>query len=437
MEKAKQLVIAFILVIIASVLVVPMFNVVGNELETEKSSVNETPSYINSSGYEVDLVGECSQNYNLYSAYAWIELENTTFNEINDSPLTNAGIFVNALDFSVNDEYVAYGGNDDNVYVHNTNNWSLEQTFTEAGDVDSIDFSNNNYLAYVSGTNIFIRNTTDWTLVNTLTNATSSLYSVVFSPNGDYIAYGGNDNNVYIHNTNDWTLIETIAGNRINSIAFSPDSDYIAYGTADNSVFVHNTNNWSLEQTLTDSTDWIYSVDFSPNGDYIAYGSGDSNIYIHNTNDWTLEQTLSDTTSMINKIDFSSDNDYLAYVSGNNVYIYNTDDWTLKDTLTEATSLIYALAFSPNNNYLGSGTSDSDNAHIYSIDTEFYTELISVPDSDYSITDLGIVYNDTITEYDNTSLSYSCETDTPSWVPAILIVIIAVGIVIYIKRLFD
>jgi WD40 repeat protein len=83
----------------------------------------------------------------------------------------------------------------------------------------------------------------DWSLETTLTEAGSTVNSVAFSPNGDYIAYGSSDANTYVHNTSDWSLETTLteAGNTVNSVAFSPNGDYIAYGARDYKTYVHNT----------------------------------------------------------------------------------------------------------------------------------------------------------------------------------------------------
>lgn len=80
---------------------------------------------------------------------------------------------------------VVYGSHDRNAYIHDTSDWSLTETLTEAGDI---------------------------------------MRSVTFSPDGSQIAYGSQDNNVYIHDTSDWSLTETLteAGGNVNSVTFSP-----------------------------------------------------------------------------------------------------------------------------------------------------------------------------------------------------------------------
>ena len=69
----------------------------------------------------------------------------------------------------------------------------------------------------------------------------------------------------------------------VNSVSFSPDGNYIAYGDRDDNVYIHSTSTWALEETLTQATSSVISVSFSPDGNYIAYGSSDDNVYVEDT----------------------------------------------------------------------------------------------------------------------------------------------------------
>ncbi len=171
--------------------------------------------------------------------------------------------------------------------------WSLETTLTEAtGNVLSVAFSqDNNWIAYGSADdNVYVHDINDsWNLETTLTEATNWARSVAFSQDNNWIAYGGNDDNVYVHDINDsWNLETTLteATAFIESVAFSQDNNWIAYGVAANfdyNVFIHDINdNWALETTLAEAIlATIYSVAFSQDNNWIAYGGNDDNIYVH------------------------------------------------------------------------------------------------------------------------------------------------------------
>jgi len=162
---------------------------------------------------------------------------------------------------------LAYGSQDDNVYVHDTPDWSLRETLSESGD---------------------------------------TVQSVTFSPDGEQIAYGSRDDNVYVHDTSDWGSSETLteAGGIVWSVTFSPDGSQIAYGSQDANVYLHDTSDWSLQETLTESGSSPYSVTFSPDGSQIAYGSQDANVYLHDTSDWSLQETLTEAGASVWSVTF-------------------------------------------------------------------------------------------------------------------------------------
>ena len=287
--------------------------------------------------------------------------------------LTQTDSTVYSVSFSPDGNYIAYASMDDNVYVHNTNDWNLETTLTEpAGgetgrDVYSVSFSpDGNYIAYGSGNgDVYVHSTSDWSLQQTLTQANGGVKSVAFSPDGDYIAYGedsGEIIGVYIHNTDNWSHEQTLteAADDVRSVTFSPDSSYIAYGggdywgNEDYNVYIHDMSNWGLITTLTQATREVSSLAFSPDGNYIAYGSDKT--YVHKISDWSLENTLNETGSFVNSVSFSPYGNYIVYGSGDNdVYIHDISNWNLTSTLTHAGDGVRSVAFSPKGNYIAYG----------------------------------------------------------------------------------
>lgn len=79
--------------------------------------------------------------------------------------------------------------------------WDCRTQSEATGDVRSVRFDpDNNYLASGSkDQNVYVYDTSDWSLVQTLTDATNEVVSVSWSPTGDHLASGGKDHNVYIY----------------------------------------------------------------------------------------------------------------------------------------------------------------------------------------------------------------------------------------------
>ncbi len=266
--------------------------------------------------------------------------------------LLEAGDEVQSVAFSPDRKYIAYGGNDNNVYIHD------------------------------------IRD--GWNHIQTLEQAEGDIRSVVFSPDGKYIAYGGGDETLYIHETeNDWEEIGASpfeqAGAEVRSIAFSPDSRFIAYGSLDNNIYVHDAEgDWrEVGESPLDQGMGLESIVFSPDGRYMASGGrgtedSDPKVRIHDIeNDWNEidGSPLEEATDDVQSVAFSPDGKYIAYGSlDGNVYIHDIEgDWeeiTDYSPLEQAGSGVRSAAFSPGSRFISYGSLDG-NVYIHDIEGDW------------------------------------------------------------------
>ena len=75
--------------------------------------------------------------------------------------------------------------------------------------------------------------------IKTLTGHSHSVYSVVFSPDGEYLA-SGSLNEIGVWRVSSGERIKTLKGhsNSVRSVVFSADGEYLASGSADNTIGV-------------------------------------------------------------------------------------------------------------------------------------------------------------------------------------------------------
>ena len=64
----------------------------------------------------------------------------------------------------------------------------------------------------------------------------------------------------------------------VRSIVFSPNGEYLASGSYDKTIGVWRVSSGERINTLTGHSDKVLSVVFSPNGEYLASGSLDKTI---------------------------------------------------------------------------------------------------------------------------------------------------------------
>ncbi|HEY9806354.1 MAG TPA: serine/threonine-protein kinase, partial [Candidatus Obscuribacterales bacterium] len=121
-----------------------------------------------------------------------------------------------------------------------------------------------------------------WQCQHTLTDPFSSMTSVnslAFSADGQWLASGSDDKTVRLWNLAARTPIQRLTEHdrAIQAVAFSPDSQWLASGSDDKTVRL-----WDLDgkliRRLSGHTHAVKSVAFSPNGQLLASGSWDKTI---------------------------------------------------------------------------------------------------------------------------------------------------------------
>lgn len=133
------------------------------------------------------------------------------------------------------------------------------------------------------------------------------IWTVIFSPNGDYLATASEDYRAKL-----WDLKgkqkATLEGHdaAVQDITFHPQRNLIATASEDKNVKLWNLNG-QLLKNITGHSDQVTSVRFSPDGNTIATASDDRTIKLWNL-DGTLITTLKGHSGAVNTINFNPTN---------------------------------------------------------------------------------------------------------------------------------
>ncbi len=250
----------------------------------------------------------------------------------------------------------------------------LDKTLTGHSDsVQSVVYSpDGRYLASGSGDKtIKIWEVATGNELRTLTGHSGAVWSVVYSPDGRYLASGNGDTTIKIWEVATGKELRTLTGHShvVLSVVYSPDGRYLASGSIDNSIKIWEVATGKQLRTLTGHYGGVYSVVYSPDGRYLASASADNTIKIWEVATGKELRTLTGHSDSVWSVVYSPDGRYLASGSyDNTIKIWEVATGKQLRTLTGHSNSVPSVAYSPDGRYLASGSWD-DTIKIWEVAT--------------------------------------------------------------------
>ena len=204
--------------------------------------------------------------------------------------------------------------------------------------------------------------------------------SVAFSPDGQYLATGSNNEHgiaIIWKMESGERFRKMDHGDSVYTVAFSPDGEYFATGGQDETrswyhgkAIIWEMKNGTKVHKL-EHPSYVRAATFSPNGKYLAtarqpsWYQGRANLWDVDSGNWIRAMTYWASGNTIQALTFSPNGEFLTTTNTRRAW-YLLDRATLWETNSGNTSLnfehengVYAVAFTPNGKYLATGNKES------------------------------------------------------------------------------
>ena len=187
------------------------------------------------------------------------------------------------------------------------------------------------------------------------------IWSVAFSPDGQYLAVGDTKGNILLRRVKDDRLIRSFPAHNawVVALAFSPDGSTLVSGSCDCTAKLWNVDTALCLHSLAEHEHEVWSVAFSPDGKTVATGCDDTKARLWDVATGQCLSVFSDHDNLVTSVIFDRQGNKLFSGSHDNtIRLWNLKTGKCEQIFQGHEDGIRSLALSPDGNILASGSND-------------------------------------------------------------------------------
>jgi WD40 repeat protein len=196
--------------------------------------------------------------------------------------------------------------------------------------------------------------------VNVLGKLPRAIFDIVWSPDGKYVAAGGDADNAvrvwHVQNGGDPLLLRGQV-EMVWSLGWHPHGRYLAVGdTYRGRLEIWDVVDQELVRSFLAHRLVISSTEWSPDGDRLATGSHYGTVKLWDPETWTATTTITAHRGFVESVSWSPDGKWLASSGADNmVKVWNSTTGILENRLGGHRACVYDVAWSTDGHVLASG----------------------------------------------------------------------------------